>query len=150
MKSNSLILFGTETGTAEDLAGQLSGLFKKDGVIHGLKNMADMKVIQVSDYQHVFIIVSTWGDGEPPSEAEDLYNELSECNSTSLKGVGVSVFALGDSSYPDFCQAGIDFEKFFKKAGAAIALERVDADIDYEDPFEEWASKALASLKQYV
>lgn len=137
-KQQSLILFGTQTGTAEDLSEELQQTLQAVGQDPRLENMFDISFAEAAEYSQIYIIVSTWGDGEPPDDAEDLYQEAKEAAAGSLNGVQFAVFGLGDTGYEQFCQCGIDFDQFFENAGARRMLDRVDADIDFEEDFEQW------------
>ena len=55
-----------------------------------------------------------------------------------------SILSLGDSSYPDFCQCGIDFDERFKELGAKPLLDRVDMDVDFDDDYAQWNKDLLA------
>jgi len=128
-QNNTLILYGTQTGTAEDLAEQLSESFNGCGITNRLENMFDVNMELVTTFKRLIIIVSTWGDGDPPDDGEALHLE----------------FGLGDSGYDQFCQCGIDFDTFLQNGGGNRLLTRVDGDMDFDEEFEEW-SHSLANL----
>ena len=76
------------------------------------------KVADLKDAGSLLVVVSTWGDGEPPEAAEVFYNELMAAEDISLDGVEFSVCALGDTSYDQFCQTGKDVDARLEKLGA--------------------------------
>ena len=139
LNQDILILFGTQTGTAEDLAEQLGDGLMVNDISHRIENMFDITLEVVKSYQHIFMIVSTWGEGDPPDDAEALYEELKRASSEALKGSNFAVFGLGDTGYEYFCQSGIDFDRMMEQAGSKRLLARVDADIDFDDDFTKWA-----------
>ena len=54
---------------------------------------------------------------------------------------------LGDSSYEFFCQTGKDFDELpMAKLGATSFIDRIDCDVDYDAPAEEWRAKALEKV----
>ena len=138
-QNDTLILFGTQTGTAEDLAEQLSESFNDCGITNQLENMFDVDMKLVKTFKHLIIIVSTWGDGEPPDDGEALHLEFSESSNIEFSGIDFAVFGLGDTGYEQFCQCGIDFDAFLEKGGGNRLLNRVDADMDFDEEFDTWA-----------
>jgi len=151
---NITVLYGTESGNCEMLAEKVVKAAKKNGHKGKLTNMADISAKDLAKSETLFVIISTWGDGEPPEAAETFYNEFMAAG-VDLKGVDFSVCALGDSSYEKYCQTGIDFDQQLEKLGAKRIVDRVDCDVDFDEPFEKWeaslwdklgASSATAAL----
>ena len=143
-----LILYGTQTGTAEDLAEQLGEELSNNNANHRIENMFDISLDVVKEYKRIFILVSTWGDGEPPDDAEGFHQELSEAEAGSLEGTEFAVFGLGDTGYEQFCQCGIEFDRFLEAAGSKRLIQRVDADIDFDDDFDSWISQIQTKVLQ--
>jgi sulfite reductase (NADPH) flavoprotein alpha-component len=67
-----------------------------------------------------------------------------------MKDTAFAVFALGDTSYEFFCQAGKDFDSRLGELGAERLLDRVDADVEYKDVAQEWRKRIVEVLKQRV
>ena len=150
-QNDTLILFGTQTGTAEDLAEQLSETLVNHGIVNRLENMFDVDMEMVTTFKKLIIIVSTWGDGEPPDDGEALHLEFSEYSENTFAGIDFAVFGLGDTGYEQFCQCGIDFDTFLEKGGGKRLLNRVDGDMDFDEEFETWSrsiTKLLTPEKQ--
>ena len=150
-QNETLILFGTQTGTAEDLAEQLSEIFNNSRVSNRFENMFDVDLKSVTTFKRLIIIVSTWGEGDPPDDAEALHLEISGCSDTTFTGIDFAVFGLGDTSFDEFCKCGVDFDTFLENGGGNRLLDRVDADMDFEDDFEKWSkslTKVLSADKQ--
>ena len=101
------ILFGSQTGNAEELAGNTAKLARKAGFAPKVIDMDGFNPAEFSNFKRVLIITSTWGEGDMPDNAEDLWMATNELN-PSLAGVSYSVCAIGDTSYAEFCKAGID------------------------------------------
>jgi len=79
-----------------------------------------------------------------PDNAVDLWDAANGDSPPSLKGCNFAICALGDTSYEFFCQSGKDWDDWFEKQGATRILDRVDCDVEYEDPAAEFTSKALS------
>ena len=83
-----LVLFGTETGNAEDLAFEIGRKSVDFGFKSTVKGMEEVTLDDVSACQRLMICCSTWGEGDQPDNAQELYDEISE----SVDGCLVSVF----------------------------------------------------------
>ncbi len=141
------ILYGSQTGNGEGMAENLGEQAKAKGFNARVMDMADFEPESIANEEILFVIVSTHGEGEPPIAAEKLHHYLDSGESGTLDKLKFAVFALGDSSYEFFCKTGKDFDGFLEKAGASRLLDRVDADIDFEEPAEEWMESVLESYQ---
>lgn len=139
------VLYGTESGNSESLADRAVKEAKKNGFKAVMKNMSDITPADLAKASNLLVIVSTWGDGEPPETAVSFYDEFMETGA-SLSGVQFSVCALGDTSYEKFCQTGKDFDLRLEALGGKRVIDRQDCDVDYEEDFEGWLSRSLAAL----
>lgn len=92
------IIYGTETGNSESLAREAREKLTKLGHQATVVDMEDMTVEQLKNAGTLLVVTSTWGDGEPPSNAEALYQALKD-SSEDLSTVNYAVFALGDEFY---------------------------------------------------
>ncbi|TVP79566.1 MAG: assimilatory sulfite reductase (NADPH) flavoprotein subunit [Puniceicoccaceae bacterium] len=141
------ILYGTESGNSEALADLTAKAAKADGFKARVLNMADAKVAKLKDMENLLVIVSTWGEGDPPETAVDFYQAFMSEQAPKLTQTRFSVLGLGDTSYEEFCKMGKDFDARLEALGAQRVLDRVDCDVDYDDDFAQWHLAALAALK---
>jgi sulfite reductase (NADPH) flavoprotein alpha-component len=139
------VLYGTESGNSEILADRAVKEAKKRGFQAVMKNMAGFSPSELAKTQNLLVIVSTWGDGEPPDAALSFYNDFMATD-IALAGLRFSVCALGDSSYEKFCQTGRDFDARLETLGASRAADRQDCDVDYEEHYVEWLERSLTAL----
>ena len=142
-----LILFGSETGNAEDLAflaGELAENFELEAVVKG---MDEISIEEISKFKKLMICCSTWGEGDQPDNAEDLYDEMKESVDNSMEGVHFSVLALGDTAFELFCESGKQWDQILEMKGGTRINERVDCDTDYEDEADEWINTTLEILQ---
>jgi sulfite reductase alpha subunit-like flavoprotein len=63
-----------------------------------------------------------------------------------LPGLRYAVFALGSSSYVDFCGCGRRLDVDLEKAGAGRLLSCAEADTKFKRAFEDWLDRVLAIL----
>ncbi|MGZ0707207.1 assimilatory sulfite reductase (NADPH) flavoprotein subunit [Coraliomargarita sp. W4R53] len=141
------VLYGTESGNSETLADLTAKAAKAAGFKAKAINMADIKLAKLKDIENLLVIVSTWGEGDPPETATDFYEAFMGAKAPKMEGTRFSVLGLGDTSYEDFCKMGKDFDARLEALGAKRIADRVDADVDYDDDFAKWQKAALAALK---
>lgn len=141
------VLYGTESGNSESLADLTVKAAKTIGFKAKAVNMADIKVPKLRDIENLLVIVSTWGEGDPPETAADFYQDFMAENAPKLVNTRFSVLGLGDTSYEEFCKMGKDFDARLEALGARRIYERVDCDVDYDDDFDKWHKGALGALE---
>lgn len=140
------VLFGSQTGTAEGLAKKLVKTLKKGNFEPNIQDMGSYDRELLAKEKNLLVITSTYGDGEPPDTALELHTWLMSDVAPRLEGVNFSVLSLGDSSYPDFCQCGTDFDLRLEALGANRIYPRVDVDVDVDQPYADWSKGVIAVL----
>ncbi|MDC9582630.1 NADPH-dependent assimilatory sulfite reductase flavoprotein subunit [Xenorhabdus sp. PR6a] len=140
------LLSASQTGNARRLAEQLRNSLLTEGLNVNLINAGDYKFKQISQERVLIIIASTQGEGEPAEEAVALYKYLHSKKAPSMKETVYAVFGLGDTSYENFCQAGKDFDRRLHELGAQRLLDRVDADVEYQEQADQWRQQITAIL----
>ena len=141
------ILYGSQTGNAKGVATKLKEQAESRGLAVKLVSMSDYKPTALKKEKFLTVVVSTYGEGEPPEDAETLYEFLTTKKAPKLDGVKVAVLGLGDSSYEFFCQTAKDFEERLNKLGAETIFQRADLDIDYDDEAATWITGALDAFE---
>lgn len=141
------VLYGSQTGNAESVAEMLGEQANARGIKATVVDMADYKARQLKSETFVAVLASTHGEGDPPDGALDFDEFLHSRKAPGLKGVHYGVLALGDTSYEHFCQTGKDFDARFAELGASQLVERVECDIDYDDPAEAWINSMLEAIE---
>ncbi|MEE9398482.1 MAG: assimilatory sulfite reductase (NADPH) flavoprotein subunit [Methylococcales bacterium] len=142
------IVYGSQTGNGEGLSNRLKEAAVTRGFNVNLMDMIDYEPANIQQESLLFIVVSTHGEGDPPDAAHAFHDYLSKDEAPRLENLKFAVFALGDTSYEKFCQTGKDFDGFLEKLGATRLMERIDADIDFEEQGEEWVGEVLASYQK--
>lgn len=140
------ILYGSESGNAEGLAFETEKAAKKAGFKTKVVDMGDYEMEKLKGEKNVFVIVSTWGEGEPPERATTFYDFVMGESAPMLKNVNFSVCALGDTSYADFCECGKRFDIRLAELGGKRVAERVDCDVDFEESYKRWLDAALPAM----
>ena len=139
------VLYGTESGNSEALADRTVKAAKKRGFQAVMKNMSEISPAELAKVANLLVIVSTWGDGDPPETAVSFFKEFMATD-ISLSKVRFSVCALGDTSYEKFCQTGKDIDARLETLGAARISARQDCDVDYEELYAAWLETSLSTL----
>lgn len=111
----TVIVYGSTTGTCEDLAGRIAAKLGVDNVI----NVTDFNDSVIADNDNLILGTSTWGAGEVQ---DDWYDGIKVINSADLSGKTVALFGCGDSdSYADTFVGGLaEIYNAAKEAGANI------------------------------
>ncbi|MFZ9936033.1 MAG: assimilatory sulfite reductase (NADPH) flavoprotein subunit [Luteolibacter sp.] len=139
------VLYGTESGNAESLADRAVKEARKRGMRARMRNMADISAADLTKTRDLLVIVSTWGDGEPPETAAAFHKQLMT-GEIPLSGVKFSVCGLGDTSYEKFCQTGKEIDERLAALGGERIAPRQDCDVDFEESFAAWLEKSLSAL----
>jgi uncharacterized iron-regulated membrane protein/flavodoxin len=142
------ILYGTVTGNAEMLASKLAQELRAAGLTARVHDMAHCEPSVLTQASCVLMVVSTYGDGEPPDDAVPFWDAVVHGNGLDLRGVEYSVLALGNTTYDHFCKCGRDFDAALERHGATRIFPRVDCDVDYDGPAKHWLEGILTQLRQ--
>lgn len=140
------ILFGSQTGNSSGLAKKFAKALEAEQYQVTLASMGDYKTGNLKKENHLLVIVSTHGEGEPPDSAISFYEFLHSKRAPKLDGLKFSVLALGDTSYDFFCQTGKDFDKRLEELGGQRLAPRVDCDVDFSEDAGAWFAQVTAAL----
>lgn len=142
------VLSASQTGNAKGVAAKLTARLQAEGVQATHHSLGDYKAKQIADEQFVLLVSSTQGEGEAPEEGVVLLKLLNGKKAPKLDRLQFAVLGLGDSSYPNFCQAGKDFDQRFEVLGGSRLLPRADADLDFKAVADQWIEEVVAIVKQ--
>ena len=140
------VLYGTETGNSELLAMDICKTGEQSGLECVNFGMDEIENSEFCDIENLLIICSTWGDGEQPDNAIDLFDYVEGLGGSDLENMKFSVLALGDTAFDLFCEAGKEWDRILEEKGAKRIYGRVDCDVDYEDDAEEWIENVIATF----
>lgn len=141
------LISASQTGNARRLAEQLRDDLLAAKLNVNLVNAGDYKFKQIAQERLLIIVASTQGEGEPAEEAVALHKFLLSKKAPKLPETAFAVFGLGDTSYEHFCQAGKDFDNKLAELGAERLLDRVDADVEYQESAQQWRQRVVAALQ---
>lgn len=162
----TVIIYGTSTGTCEDLAARIGAKLGVDNVI----NVTDLDDSVIANNDNLILGTSTWGAGEVQ---DDWYDGLKVIKNADLSGKTVALFSCGDSeSYPDTFVGGmLEIYNAVKQAGAnvigavatdgytfddsesvvdgkfvGLALDEVNEDSKTDERIDNWVAEIKPSL----
>lgn len=160
---NCVVLYGSQTGTAEDYASRLA---KEGASRFGLKTM----VADLEDYDYdnlnnfpedqvVFFVLATYGEGEPTDNAVEFYefitgDEISFSDDASVDDKPLSklkfvAFGLGNNTYEHYNSMVRNVNKALEKLGATRigdAGEGDDGAGTMEEDFLAWKDPMWSAL----
>ncbi len=162
----TVIIYGSSTGTCEDLAGRIGAKLSVDNVI----NVTDLDDSVIANNDNLILGTSTWGAGEVQ---DDWYDGLKVIKNADLSDKTVALFACGDSeSYSDTFVGGmLEIYNAVKQAGAnvigavatdgytfddsesivdgkfvGLALDEVNEDSKTDERIDNWVAEIKPSL----
>jgi sulfite reductase (NADPH) flavoprotein alpha-component len=137
------ILFGTQTGNAEDVANEAATLARTRGFAPKVEELDAVTPEQLASMEHVVVVISTYGEGEMPDNAGLFWEALSSSTAPRLENLNYGVLGLGDTSYEHFCHAAKLIDMRLEQLGAKRLGDRVDCDVDYEEVATGWLTSTL-------
>lgn len=142
------IYYGTMTGNAELLAGRALERAQRDGWTAFQKNLSDVTPADLAQHTLALFFVSTWGDGEPPGDAQNFHDELHAASSPQLPALRYAVFGLGDRDYAEFNAFARQLDERLAALGAQRQHARAEADVQFEETYEHWEDAVFSVLAE--
>ena len=117
----ALVVFGTETGTAQDLAEEIGCITRRLHFVTNVTGFENVTAVHtslpskspqsdqltfvqasLSEYTISVFVIATTGQGEFPSNARSFWTSIlkKKLSHDSFSGVDFAVVGLGDTSYP--------------------------------------------------
>lgn len=140
------VLFGTETGNAELVAGNLVEAAEARGLDTRLNALNDVAPDELAGEAPVLVVIATTGDGEMPYTADTFWTAVSADPGPRLDGMPFAVLGLGDTGYFDFCRAAELVDERFAELGGRRLLAMRTCDWEFEEPAEAWTAEVLGLL----
>src|SRR5271155_1322989 len=141
------VLFGSQSGNAESIAKRLVKEAKKQGFEATINALEKASPTALAQEKCALIVTSTWGEGDPPDNAVQFWEQLKAENDLKLSGLHYSVLALGDTNYQHFCGFGKTLDQRLEAQGAKRIFERVDCNVDFEAGAARWQTGIFEALK---
>ncbi|MEL7026429.1 MAG: flavodoxin domain-containing protein [Pseudomonadota bacterium] len=140
------VLYGSQSGNCETLSKDLRKFAGSQGFEAEVTVLDDITPADLAGMEHVTIVVSTFGEGEPPDNAAKFYAALMADDCAPLPAsLNYSVCGLGDTSYADFNKCATDIDERLTELGATRVAEAVKCDVDFDDDYAAWKDAVFAS-----
>jgi sulfite reductase (NADPH) flavoprotein alpha-component len=141
-----LVMFGSQTGTAQNLAKRLAKEAAPRGFNARVVDASDHAKIDWKQEGHLLVVTSTYGDGDMPDNAQNFWDWLQTDAAKGLSHLNFSVLALGDTNYEQFCAAGKKIDARLEQLGAKRVHPLTECDLNYEAKAKEWTAGVLAAI----
>jgi sulfite reductase (NADPH) flavoprotein alpha-component len=137
------VFYASQTGNGEAIANRLGRAAEQAGLAVKTQSLVQLRPAALRKLRYAVFVISTHGEGDPPDDALDLINFLENPRAPRLSQLRFRVLALGDSSYVQFCQAGRKLERLLEARGAVKFAERIECDLDYQYPAEQFSGEVI-------
>jgi len=143
-----VILYGSQTGTSEALARRIAKEAKANNIVPRVVDAAEYASVDWKAETNLFVVTSTYGDGDMPDNAQAFWDWLKSDSGTAMAHLNFSVLALGDTAYENFCAAGKKIDERLEQLGAKRLHPRTDCELDYEAAAKSWTGAVLPKIGQ--
>jgi sulfite reductase (NADPH) flavoprotein alpha-component len=140
------VLHASQSGTGEGLARKLAKQLKAKGFVPTIASLANFTPEALAAEEHAVIIASTYL-GFPPDAVKSFFQQLTSEGAPKLEKLHYSLLALGDRHYETFCKFGADLDERLQALGAQRIVERVESDLDVDEPFARFKAGLLERLE---
>jgi len=139
------IAYGTESGNSKKIANLFASRAKQEGIHAKLVSLDQYRLTDLPKEEYFLTVISTQGEGEPPSSAKKFYDHIHQ-NGFKLPKLKYGVLALGDTSYPMFCKAGEDVDHQLGNLGGERIVEIQRCDVDFENEAHSWMNNVIQKI----
>ncbi|WP_312473565.1 flavodoxin [Neobacillus sp.] len=126
MNAACLIVYASMTGNTEEIANLVGDGIQAAGGSVVVKDILEVDVVDLQDYDGILLGAYTWGDGDLPDEYLDFYDEMDRLN---LTGKRAAVFGSCDSSYEHRGRAVDILTEKLAELGAEVVLDGIKIDL---------------------
>ncbi|XP_014467335.1 PREDICTED: NADPH-dependent diflavin oxidoreductase 1 [Dinoponera quadriceps] len=118
------VLYGSETGTAQDVAEQAWKSAKRKGLQSTVSSLEDYDIRNLISDQLIIFVVATTGQGDPPANMRRFWRLLLRKNLpvNMLQDLKYGILGLGDSFYQKFNFAAKKLNKRLAQLGGEELL----------------------------
>ncbi|EHB58416.1 Nitrate reductase., NADPH--hemoprotein reductase [Mycolicibacterium rhodesiae JS60] len=134
----ALVIWGSQTGNAEDIAAQLVARL---GGSPRLVTMNDCTLDELAAASQALVVTSTFGDGGPPDNAGDFWERITAPDAPELSKLQYAVLGIGDRSYDNFCGYAKSVDARLAELGATRLTDCTVCEIHDGEPVATWTDR---------
>ncbi|KAG9189371.1 hypothetical protein G6011_06239 [Alternaria panax] len=148
----ALVVYGSETGNAQDVAGELGRVAQRLRFDTEVAELDAITLRQLLQHHVVLIAISTTGQGELPPNSQKFWKAIrsARLRPGCLQQMRFASFGLGDTSYPKYNWAHRKLYNRLVQLGAQPICDRGESDEQHPDgidgSFLPWSTK----LRQHL
>jgi sulfite reductase (NADPH) flavoprotein alpha-component len=142
------VLYASQSGTAEGLARKLAKELKTHGYTPAVSTLVGYTPAALAAEDCALFLASTYGEGDAPDGVQPFFEQLCLEHFPRMEKLSYTVLALGDKHYEHFCKFGRDLDAKLITLGANQLTNRVDCDVDMDEPFKHWKEAIIARLNE--
>jgi len=142
------IVYGSQTGNGKRIAERLGRTAEAAGLAVRVYAAGSYPIKDLAKERLLVVVMSTHGDGDPPDDARSFIEHLQGKRAPKLEQLSYAVLALGDSSYPRFCETGRQVHDRLAQLGAKRLLPFVECDVDYERLATPWLDQVVVGARE--
>lgn len=154
---NVLVVYGSQTGTAEDFANRISRECRRYGmralvVDPEEYSMEDLGRLREVERHLAVFVMATYGEGDPTDNALEFIDWIQQGDEDQLKGINYTVFGLGNKTYEHYNSTGKLVDKRLSEMGATRVFELGlgDDDANIEEDFISWKEQMFPHVKELL
>lgn len=133
-----LVAHGSQTGQAEQLAWRTAESLHLAGRGVRVCPLNDVDAAVLAEVSELYVITSTYGEGDPPDSAVLFADHLDALDAPRLSGLKHAVLALGDREYEHFCGFGRRVDAWLARQGATPLFDRIEVNQLDEVAIRNW------------
>ncbi|QLQ80993.1 hypothetical protein HG537_0E03480 [Torulaspora globosa] len=152
---NYLVLFASQTGTAEDYAKkyakELAAKFSLNVMCADIEQYDFDNLNELPENVFMTLFISTYGEGDFPDGAVQFEDFLSNASEGDLSSLKFGLFGLGNSTYEFYNGAAKKALDYLKNAGATLVGEFGQGDDGAgttDEDYMTWKSNSFEVLKE--
>lgn len=126
MNADCLIVYASMTGNTEEIANFIGKGIEEAGKTVEIKDILEINIEDLNNYEGILLGAYTWGDGELPDEFLAFYDEM---DTLELSEQTAAAFGSCDSSYEHWGGAVDILTEKLVELGAEVVLEGLKIDL---------------------
>lgn len=130
-----LVAYASQTGQAEKIAEQTAQQLQQANLVVNLLPLNKVNPTELTQYQQVLFVVSTYGEGEAPDNGGGFIRRIHDQNLSAMK---YAVLALGDTGYAQFCAFGHQLNHALHASGAHPSCDLIEVDKCDDSALRHW------------